>query len=263
MIVKTEERVCNEGLSVCIPVYERTELVQHAVKSALKDSRVTEVIIMDDGSRESFYVEMSGRLRRLYPDIRIVRQEKNRGPFVAKLMAMEACSNEWAIILDSDNCLDKHYISRLYQLGEWNKRTVYVPEFARPHFDFRKYGGLRITVDVAREMLRGPDARLFTTLLNTGNYLVPVNEYRDCLSAYKNLEIRYADVIAMIYEWLRQGNELYVVSGLHYVHKVHDGSNYKLRSSKRKPSLAYLIREAIRAGGRTSLDSILKRYNTG
>ncbi len=215
MILRTGKRNCERELSVCIPVYDRPEFIQYAVKSAINDKRVTDVVVVDDGSRKALYLEMVERLEKLFPSVRIIRSERNRGPFVAKLRALESCRNDWAVILDSDNKLDKRYVKRLYQLQEWDEHTIYVPEFARPHFDFRKYAGMRITADVASNMLSGPDARLFTTLLNTGNFLVPVKEFTRCLYEYKNLGIRYADVIATVYEWLRNDNELYVVPALY------------------------------------------------
>jgi Glycosyl transferase family 2 len=86
-------------VSVVIPTYQRRELVQQAIASALSQTyRDFEVIVIDDGSTDG----TEEALAPLRPRIRYLRQE-NRGPSAARNVALEISRGEIIAPLDSDD----------------------------------------------------------------------------------------------------------------------------------------------------------------
>lgn len=107
------EKECHKGcrLSVIIPTYNRKELVSQSIDSALQFSAnmasTTEIIVVDDASRDATYELLQG----LYQEelfsgvIRLIRSEKNLGVTGAKNLGAANAKGEWLLFLDSDDLL--------------------------------------------------------------------------------------------------------------------------------------------------------------
>jgi glycosyltransferase involved in cell wall biosynthesis len=86
-------------VSVVIPTYNRAELVQEAIASALQQSyRDVEIIVIDDGSTDC----TEQALKRFSSDIRYVKQ-KNQGVNAARNHAVALAQGEYIALLDSDD----------------------------------------------------------------------------------------------------------------------------------------------------------------
>lgn len=87
------------GVSVVIPTFDRESVLPRALGSVFAQTRPpTEVIVVDDGSTD-------GTVRRLeveYPQITLLTQD-NRGVSAARNRGIEAASEEWIALLDSDD----------------------------------------------------------------------------------------------------------------------------------------------------------------
>jgi len=83
--------------SIIIPTYNRSNLLQRAVRSALaQEMNDLEVIVVDDGSLTPLTLPNS-------PKIRLVRLSKNRGPSAARNAGVDHARGQWITFLDDDD----------------------------------------------------------------------------------------------------------------------------------------------------------------
>jgi glycosyltransferase involved in cell wall biosynthesis len=234
-------------VSVALTVYNRTTLALEAVCQVAADPRIAEIVVCDDASDPPAYERLRALLTALGPKVRLYRNDRNRGPLWNKHRAVSLCTQEFAILFDSDNVLDPAYVDRLFAAAPWRRDCFYCPEYARPHFDLRIFGGVTLDLALIRRLLLGaPGDRRLKLLLNDGNYLVPVREYSDAIGPFRDLTVHAADALAATYLWLRQGGRLHVLRGLAYDHPVHEGSYSMATAAESKPVTAE-IRAAILA----------------
>lgn len=210
-------------ISVCIPTYNRTQLLYESFAQVIDDNRVSEIVILDDHSDVRYWDEM----RREIPDdndkIRLYRNHHNLGCYRNKKEAISLARNPWVIPFDSDNIMTKEYVDTIWNLQPmWDPKVLLQPEFAKPHFDFRKYSDEMIW---ARNVKQFAEDATFCTMLNAMNYFVNRQEYLDTFE--DRPEPWTADSLLQNYNWLARGNGIYVTPGLQYDHRVHDGSHYK------------------------------------
>lgn len=86
-------------ISVIIPVFNRQQTAERAVRSALDQNLGdSEIVIVDDGSQPPF--ELPSALTK--PNVRIVVQP-NRGAAAARNAGIEAACGDWTAFLDSDD----------------------------------------------------------------------------------------------------------------------------------------------------------------
>lgn len=215
-----------DSISVALTNYNRTDLLFQAVEQVLNDERISEIVISDDlsdGDRFNQVVHHYAEVEK----VKIFRNSERLNCYRNKKRAVELCSNDWVILFDSDNILTKSYIDSIFgQLWMTNpdyRSVIFAPEFARPHFNFTKLAGKLIDRTTVAGLI---DVGNCSTMLNAMNYFVNRNEYLrvwdDGIPA-----ISTADSIYQNYCWIKAGNSIYVVQGLQYDHRVHDGSHYK------------------------------------
>jgi glycosyltransferase involved in cell wall biosynthesis len=215
------------AVSLAVAVFNRPTLVIKALARPLRDPRIDDIVVHDDGSAPDQFEIMARNLRDLSPKIRIQCSRINEGPLHAKFRAVEGCRNPWVILLDSDNAIERAYVNAIFALERWDEDTIYCPDFARPHFDFRTFDGQRIDLAAARRLLLAPNRRQIMTLLNTGNYFLNRARYLSALSESVRYRINAVDVLAANYMWLRTGGVLELVHGMSYQHLVHPDSHYR------------------------------------
>ena len=91
----------NPLVSAIIPTYHRPELVQRAIRSALRQTYANlEVVVVIDGP-EPGTAEILASLRE--PRLRVIELEKNRGLSGARNAGIEAARGEWVGLLDDDD----------------------------------------------------------------------------------------------------------------------------------------------------------------
>lgn len=212
-------------ISLCITNFNRTHEVIRAFENVLNDERIGEIIISDDCSGEENYLELEKQVARisamtLRPKTKLYRNEENLGMSRNKAKAIELASNEYCIIFDSDNILEKKYLDALYK-KQWYPDIIYMPDFARPHFDYRNFREDRISALSVKRLSRKP---MFDCLMNTCNYFVHRETYLKTFQT--NDEIKGTDTIWFNYLWLKSGKSFFVVPNMDYQHTVHDGSGW-------------------------------------
>jgi len=210
----------NRKISICIPQYGRSDLVMETLEYPLKDDRINEIILCDDYSKIEDYHKLIYNIKGL-KKIRVVKNIANMYVQHNKRNCISFSKNEWAIILDNDNIIDKDFVDKLFNIENWDKNTIYHPAFASPHFSYRQFNNQIITKENVSGYCEHP---IFVTLLNTNNYFVNRDEY---LRVYQyDSSVRGADGIYFAYNWLKAGNKIKIVENLQYFHRVHPGSEF-------------------------------------
>ena len=209
-------------LSICVPTYNRYQMTIEAFAQVLDDPRISEIVIMDDCSTDGSTQQLADYFTGIQK-VKLWVNSINIDCYKNKKTAIEHCTNEWCILLDSDNIIDITYLDRLFDIPEWSVDTIYTPQWARPHFDFRSFAGVTIHKNnVAQLMAQFLNMEV---CLNAANYFVNREEYLLCFDASKDPVT--SDSIFMCYNWLHSGNQIHVLTGLEYEHRIHEGSHYQ------------------------------------
>lgn len=213
-------------ISLCVTTYNRNDLLFDSFRQILNDDRVREIIILDDHSDDDIYSQLQNTVKSDFTmwKVMLFRNHKNLDCYRNKREAISRASNEWVIILDSDNIITKDYIDRIENLyvAGLNPETVYQPSFAKPHFNFTSHEGLLIDRHNVAKYMNDPT---FGTMLNAMNYFVNRDEYLRVWDG--SVDPVTSDSIFQNYNWFKAGNNMYVVPGLEYEHRVHNGSHYQ------------------------------------
>ena len=92
-------------LSVLIPLYNEEEfvapLIERVLQAPLPEGMEREIIVVDDGSRDGS-AEIVAELAARYPEIRVLRHERNRGKSAAIRTAIDQARGDYSIIQDAD-----------------------------------------------------------------------------------------------------------------------------------------------------------------
>lgn len=211
------------NISLCITTYNRGDLLLQSFEHVAKDDRINEIVIVDDASTvySDYVLSLQDRYK---PKVKAFFNEKNLDCYRNKREAISKATNEWVIIGDSDNVFKKDYIDCIESLftSGLNTKTVYQPSFAKPSFNFTRYEFLHIDKTNVRNFMH---EGMFQVMLNAMNYFVNRDEYLKVWDG--SIDPVTSDSIFQNYNWLKAGNSIYVVPGLQYEHKIHNGSHYQ------------------------------------
>jgi glycosyltransferase involved in cell wall biosynthesis len=207
-------------LSLCITNYNRLKLTIESFSKILQDPRIDEVVIVDDASEEKYWTGLYAYFHE-EQKVRLVCNKNNLGMSRNKARAISLARNEWVIIFDSDNKIRPDYIDALEKVGKLDPDMIYMPEFSRPSFDFRKYAGLVITRRLPKIYLAAAD---FNCLMNDCNYVVHRDAYAEVYE--HNPAMKGTDTAWMNYLWLKANKRFHIVQGMQYDHLVHPGSGW-------------------------------------
>lgn len=209
-------------ISIAIPTFERVDMLFETFAQVQDDDRISEIVIVDDHSQGSIQESISLASKNL-SKIKFYVNQHNVGCYHNKRLAVYYCTNPYIFLWDSDNIFPIDYLNTVWDLrASWDPNVLFQPEFAKPHFDFRKYSDELIWARNVGKFVNDPT---FTTMLNAMNYFVNREEY---LRTFEDRpEPWTADSLLQNYNWLARGNGIYVTPGLQYEHRVHNGSHYK------------------------------------
>lgn len=102
-------------LSVVVPCYNVEKHVENCIRSIMRQSyRNIEIICVDDASPDGS-IEILKRLSQEDDRIRIIRYEKNRGLFHARLTGIAAANGEYIAFVDSDDYVSCDWFRPLVQ----------------------------------------------------------------------------------------------------------------------------------------------------
>jgi glycosyltransferase involved in cell wall biosynthesis len=218
-------------ISLAIPHYNNTKYIQEAISCSLNDDRINEIIICDDKSKDinqlkEILIKINNNKIKLYEN------NSNLGCYHNKLETVSKCEKEWAILLDSDNIISTQFIDTLYDISEWDIKTIYAPSVAEtfpnyisPNLNYTRFANQTITKEVYLKEIEKND---FLCLTNTCNYFLPVKQYLSCMTkeTYDRNIIDSLDSAVLFTDWLCGYNTVFIVKNLKYHHRLHPESNY-------------------------------------
>lgn len=207
-------------ISLCLTNYNRYDMLLEAIQGVISDERITEIVISDDCSDEIIYDKLK-ILAYAYPKIKLHRNYKRMGMSLNKATAVALASNEYCILLDSDNIIGKDYIDEVYKKS-WFADVIYCPELAKPTFIYTDYTQKILDKDSVKPFLKDV---MFGCLLNTCNYFFHRDTYLDVYEY--DPDLMASDTIYFNYLWLRSGRKMVVVPNLSYFHRMHTGSGWQ------------------------------------
>lgn len=207
-------------ISLCVPSYNRFEMVLQCFEKIHKDRRIDEIIISDDCSTDGSYEHLSNHFK-YDSKVKIHRNESNFDCYFNKRKAVELASNNWVILGDSDNVFGLDYLDRIFDYT-WDKDYILTPDFAYPKFDFRAYSGLTVNRKNVAEYIDKP---LFETMLNASNFFINKKTYLEVWDG--SIDPVTSDSIYFTSKWLEGGKSIFVVPDLCYFHRVHPQSHYQ------------------------------------
>jgi hypothetical protein len=217
----TERRI-----SLCIPHYsgpnyDRVGMLLQSFEHVINDPRISEVIVNDDRSEDQSH-EQTAALLKGFPKVKLFRNEQNLGPYRNRRMAIERAASPWVIALDNDNAIGPDFLDKIFG-QEWRQDSILAPDFAKPIFDFRRFDGLVVTKSNVASCVK--ETELFLAFINDGNYFVNRQRYLDAWDG--TVDPGTSDSEYFNYCWLAAGNQIKVVAGLEYFHRVHPQSYYR------------------------------------
>jgi glycosyltransferase involved in cell wall biosynthesis len=247
-------------ISVAITHYERPKLLPVVLKNIFYDERVSEIVVLDDGSSPGSLSKCIENLKSFKTKVKLFRRRENLGAFATKVQACSLCSNSWCILLDSDNTIFTSYVDAIFKLQSWEEDIIYCPGYAFPHFDFRCYGNA--IFDFEDICILQKQNRLNGPFINDGNYFLNINEFTKALKSYKKFRVGAADVAFANYIWLSSGNRLRILRDASYYHRVHAKSNWILNADTGYYFLK-LIMTGFENEMRATLENLLPDFQSG
>lgn len=216
-------------ITLAITTYNRSDIVIDAFISVLNNDFINEIVIVDDSSQESFFEELNTKINQLEnKKIKIYKNEYNLKPFLNKLEAIKKSTNDWIILLDSDNKITDEYIQIIKNL-ERDKDILYLPEILL-NFDnsiISDFHSLKDVVLNKKNIKEFLENNLITTILNVGNFFVNKNNY---INTFENCNfdenLQTNDAIYFSFLWITNNLNIKIVDNLKYYHRQHNGSWY-------------------------------------
>ncbi len=120
-------------ISVVVVTYNSSDAIGRCLESILaQPCGEIEIFVVDNGSFDATAL----LVRTHYPQVKLICNDRNVGAARARNQAIEQCSGEWVLTLDSDAALEKNFIGSFIQflsgLKEGNRVGIVVPRILYP-----------------------------------------------------------------------------------------------------------------------------------
>ena len=231
-------------ITIAITNYNRFEWVLNSFEKVLDDQRVSEIVISDDASNPDIFNQLSDALKdKKYSKVKLYRNENNLGGFLNKKKAISLASNEWVILLDSDNSIDISYLDIVYEKKD--PTIIYCPSHAvcsSPILDYTEHIGLLNKNDFKHNLSQ--QIQIWDCIFNTGNCYFNKNLLLEALRKEGTLLNPYAsDAYYFVYLWFKHipNAKLEIVPNLKYSHRLHPDSYYISMSSQSQKFIKEII----------------------
>jgi len=180
----------------------------------LSNGIINEIVIQDDCGGDDFEFLKKEETS----NIKVFQNEKRIKPLLGRINLINNCSNDWVLLMDSDNFLDKNSFDVLFKNLDFKENTIYAPDFARPQFNYKGVSGTTLDLNLVKNNLA-----YLMCFLNTGNYLIPKKTY---LSVASNIDKKFTEYTMEVfyynYLWLSNNNLIKCVQGFEYDHTMRE-----------------------------------------
>jgi hypothetical protein len=208
--------------------------------SFLKDSlpyhssfdEIDEIIVNDDVSDD---YEQIKKLN--IPKVKCFKNDINLGVFRNKLKTASLSNNDWIILFDSDNRLDKKYLDSIKNIS-LDENTVYCPTFAMPELDYTRLNNKFI---LKNNFVSFVSQSFYDAALNTCNFLISKKVVNVLLEESEKYITKWNyipnahDSIVINYLILKNNFNLYFLENMHYHHNCSINANYNQTVKISKP----------------------------
>ncbi len=176
-------------LSIIIPVFNEEDSIEKVIKETSKlniKGWVTEIIVVDDGSKDNSKIKIQ-KSKLQFKNIKVIHHKKNLGKGAAIQTALKYAAGDYMIVQDSDLEYDPKEIGKLIKKMEET--------------------GSKIVLGSRDRVLRGKNYLLHTWGINLTTYLVNVlygSDFSDVYTCYKLFdlkEVKKANVRSRGFEW--------------------------------------------------------------
>jgi glycosyltransferase involved in cell wall biosynthesis len=233
-------------ITLAITSYNRSSETIRSFHNVVNDDRVDEIIILDDHSKPSIFNDLSDQVQCIgSKKLKIHRNTENLGAFLNKYKAIDLASNDWVVLLDSDNIIGTDYLDSLP--GELDSKTFYLPSLAKcnsPSLDYSRYSGRTLDIDDFRGLIYSKDS-IDQCLINTGNFLVNKHTYTSCIESCKNpINPLGVDVLYVLCLCFRNEKnfKLNIVPGLKYNHDITSKDSWYTQNSFESQKISAQLR---------------------
>lgn len=224
------------SISLCIPTMNRFDtFLKSYLQSYLKylnEGIIQEIVICDEtGEDYEKIIKTFG----VAPNFKVFKNDVVLGVFKNKLKVASLASFDYIALIDSDNFCDETYFKTVREYiinneSSFSTSVILSPSFAKPSYslNYKIFEGKVVTKTNLNYFLNN-NHTLFTTLLNTGNYIVNKNIINnikcDESVMYKttSCDVIYFNMLAFLQF---EDFQLHIVKNLEYEHVVHPGSLY-------------------------------------
>lgn len=217
----------NTKISIGITTYNSAEWVKKQLDLDYLtnlEELVDEIIIQDDCSND---YELLKRYES--EKIKIFTNKENLSPLLNRVELLKNCKNDWVLLMDSDNTISlisecgKKWVDTVKKFDLSDKQAIYSPGFVN-HFGYNKILETQMDFNFFKTHFNDPTYYL-QMLGNTGNYLVPKNEYLKISEQIDESFTHYiGEVLYFNYLWLKNGNYIVCKKDFEYNHVLRDDS---------------------------------------
>lgn len=223
-------------ISLAITSFNRSDSVIESFVQVVHNNLIDEIVIVDDYSKTTSYINLWNLISNLNNDkIKLYRNDTNLRPFKNKYEAVKKCSNDWIILLDSDNIIDNNYIEVVNGLEKeddmiYNPEILYRANKRSVGWCYKSFNDFIVDKSNVKNYMGLP---YFEAFLNTGNYFFNRSKYLQVVEGVvEDIKLSINDAIYFSYLWLLGGNRIKVVPGLSYIHRATKDSWWVINERK-------------------------------
>jgi len=199
----------NKLITVIIPCYNIEKYVEKCIESIERQTyKNIEIIAVDDGSKDKT-VEILNSLQKKYSNIKVFKNNKNKGAAYARNFAIKKAKGEYIGFVDSDDYITEDYYEKLMQKAVEEKADIVATD-----------------IEVVFEGTNQPsilskacngEATKFN-LVNNGLAASPCNKIikKDLIKKYPFLEGKINEDVASILPAIINANKVAYVDGIKY-----------------------------------------------
>lgn len=101
-------------LTIVIPVFNCERYIGRCLESLVSQTnKEFDVVVIDDGSMDNTYGECLNFQSKL--NIQIIKNEKSKGPLLARIEGMKLAETEWISFIDADDWVENNYVKRIME----------------------------------------------------------------------------------------------------------------------------------------------------
>jgi len=231
----------NHKISIIVPVYNTEKYLKMCIDSILNQTFTNfEILLINDGSNDNSgiicdeYSQADNRVR--------VFHQKNRGASYARNLGLDSAKGEWICFVDSDDWVEKNYLSNLIISTEPDLDLIIGGFTQRTNGTTinQSLNKVSLIVDTKNKELVLNKFALF-------NFSYPVGKLFKLEIINKNFirflprAIMFEDTIFLM-EYLKHSNFLKLINSKDYQYILHEGSlSFKLHSFEAE----YIIAEKL------------------